>query len=130
MKQFLNDEKNKLYNYMPGTNVEKFTDALNQLSIYTDELINNTDFSVLYFQGRNLFSIGFNVEQGVLVDSYYDMLMSENRITSLVAIAKKDITSKHWFALARNMVDVDGYKGLMSWAGTSFEYFIDRKSVV
>ena len=124
MKQFLNDEKNKLYNYMPGTNVEKFTDALNQLSIYTDELINNTDFSVLYFQGRNLFSIGFNVEQGVLVDSYYDMLMSENRITSLVAIAKKDITSKHWFALARNMVDVDGYKGLMSWAGTSFEYFM------
>ena len=84
---------------MPGTNVEKFTDALNQLSIYTDELINNTDFSVLYFQGRNLFSIGFNVEQGVLVDSYYDMLMSENRITSLVAIAKKDITSKHWLHL-------------------------------
>ena len=64
------------------------------------------------------------MEQGVLVDSYYDMLMSENRITSLIAIAKKDITSKHWFALARNMVDVDGYKGLMSWAGTSFEYFM------
>ena len=52
------------------------------------------------------------------------MGLNKNRITSLVAIAKKDVTSKHWFALARNMVDVDGYKGLMSWAGTSFEYFM------
>ena len=123
-KEFLESERNKLYNYMPGTNVEKFNEALDNLLEYTNILISKTDFSVLYTTSRNLFSIGFDVEAGMLVDSYYDMLMSENRITSLVAIAKKDVTSKHWFALARNMVDVDGYKGLMSWAGTSFEYFM------
>lgn len=123
-KEFFKTERNKLYNYMPGTNVEKFTEALDELLKYTETLINETDFKVLYCSSRNLFSIGFDIEQGSLVDSYYDMLMSENRITSLVAIAKKDVTSKHWFALARNMVDVDGYKGLMSWAGTSFEYFM------
>ena len=123
-KDFLEEERNKLYNYMPGTNVEKFSEAIDTLLENTIELINQTDFSVLYSMSRNLFSIGFDVEAGMLVDSYYDMLMSENRITSLVAIAKKDVTSKHWFALARNMVDVDGYKGLMSWAGTSFEYFM------
>ena len=123
-KDFLESEKIKLYNYMPGTNVEKFTDAINELLEYTYTLINETDFKAVYSGARNLFSIGFDVESGQLVDSYYDMLMSENRITSMVAIAKKDISSKHWFALARNMVDVDGYKGLMSWAGTSFEYFM------
>ena len=123
-KDFLEEERNKLYNYMPGTNVEKFSEAIDNLLENTIKLINQTDFSVLYSTSRNLFSIGFDVEAGMLVDSYYDMLMSENRITSLVAIAKKDVTSKHWFALARNMVDVDGYKGLMSWAGTSFEYFM------
>ena len=124
IKQFLLDEKNKLYNYMPGTNVEKFTEAIQELLDNTNKLIEETDFKVLFSEYRNLFSIGFDVEQGNLVDSYYDMLMSENRITSLVAIAKKEVSSKHWFSLARNMVDVDGYKGLMSWAGTSFEYFM------
>lgn len=123
-KEFFKSEKIKLYNYMPGTNVEKFTEAIEQLLDYTEKLIKDTDFSILYNTERNLFSIGFDVEQGTLIDSYYDMLMSENRITSLVAIAKKDVSSKHWFALARNMIDVDGYKGLMSWAGTSFEYFM------
>ena len=124
VKEFLLQERNRLYNYMPGTNVEKFTDAMEELLNYTNMLINETDFSVLYSTYRNLFSIGFDIEQGTLVDSYYDMLMSENRITSMVAIAKKDISSKHWFSLARNMIDVDGYKGLMSWAGTTFEYFM------
>lgn len=124
IKEFLKQEKNKLYNYMPGTNIDKFTQAIEELLNITETLIAQTDFSVVYSDYRNLFSIGFDVEQGILVDSYYDMLMSENRITSLVAIAKKDVGSKHWFSLARNMIDVDGYKGLMSWAGTSFEYFM------
>ena len=124
VKEFLSQEKNKLYNYMPGTNVEKFTEAIQELLLHTENLIQETDFKALYNHGRNLFSIGFDIEQGKLIDSYYDMLMSENRITSLVAIGKKDVSSKHWFALARNMIDVDGYKGLMSWSGTTFEYFM------
>lgn len=88
------------------------------------ELIDNTDFTALYDTSRNLFSIGYAQESGKLVDSYYDMLMSESRTTSLIAIASRQVTSKHWFALARNLVKVDGYKGLISWSGTAFEYFM------
>lgn len=55
----------------------------------TDSLINNTDFSKLYDSENRLFSIGFNVEENKLTDSYYDLLASEARQTSLVAIAKK-----------------------------------------
>lgn len=79
---------------------------------------------MLYDTSRNLFSIGYAQENGKLVDSYYDMLMSESRTTSLIAIASRQVTSKHWFALARNLVKVDGYKGLISWSGTAFEYFM------
>jgi cyclic beta-1,2-glucan synthetase len=97
--------------------------ALSLINICED-LIKNTDFKKLYDMSRNLFSIGYNQDEGKLIDSYYDMLMSENRTTSLLAIASLQITSKHWFALSRNLVNVDGYKGLVSWSGTAFEYFM------
>lgn len=90
----------------------------------TQSLIDNTDFKVLYDASRNLFSIGYDQESGKLLDSYYDMLMSESRTTSLIAIASRQVTSKHWFALSRTLVKLDGYKGLMSWSGTAFEYFM------
>ena len=86
--------------------------------------INSTNFTALYDTSRNLFTIGYAQETGNLVDSYYDMLMSESRTTSLIAIASRQVTSKHWFALARNLVKVDGYKGLSSWSGTAFEAFM------
>lgn len=87
-------------------------------------IIENTNFAKLYDATRNLFSIGFSQESGKLVDSYYDMLMSENRLTSLIAIANRQVTSKHWFSLSRNLIKLDGYKGLVSWSGTAFEYFM------
>ncbi len=89
-----------------------------------DKLINDTNFKVLYNTDRNLFSIGYDIEGGKLVDSYYDMLMSESRTTSLIAISNMQVTSKHWFALSRNLVKLDGYSGLKSWSGTAFEYFM------
>lgn len=121
--------KQFLIELLGETKFEKEIKIENEEYIYglidtIQELIDNTDFTVLYDTSRNLFSIGYAQESGKLVDSYYDMLMSESRTTSLIAIASRQVTSKHWFALARNLVKVDGYKGLMSWSGTSFEYFM------
>ena len=87
-------------------------------------LIENTDFNALYDKSKNIFSIGFDIDKNEKVKSYYDILMSESRLTSLVAIASRQVTSKHWFSLARNLVKIDAYKGLLSWSGTSFEYFM------
>ncbi|MEG1989839.1 MAG: glucoamylase family protein [Clostridia bacterium] len=97
---------------------------IDKLIINCNELIENTDFTKLYDMSRNLFTIGYAQDEGKLIDSYYDMLMSENRIASLLAIASRQITSKHWFKLSRNLINVDGYKGLVSWSGTAFEYFM------
>ena len=89
-----------------------------------NELIVNTDFSKLYDFEKNLFSIGYDERENRLVDSYYDLLASEARQASFVAIAKRDVPYKHWFNLGRTLTTLNGYKGLVSWAGTMFEYFM------
>ena len=87
-------------------------------------LIDNTNFAVLYNEKIKLLSIGFNIEENQLVDSYYDFLASEARQASIVAIAKKDIPEKHWNILSRTLTTFGGYKGLVSWTGTMFEYLM------
>lgn len=121
-KQFLID--------LSEVDIQKATDELrdyetiNILIGKIDSVISNTDFTKLYDATKNLFSIGYAQEIGKLIDSYYDMLMSESRITSLIAIASRQVTSKHWFSLSRNMVNFEGYTGLVSWTGTAFEYYM------
>ncbi len=100
------------------------TKTIKSLIDTIDLLIKNTDFSYLYDATRNLFTIGYDQESSKLSDSYYDLLMSESRTTSLIAIARRQVTSKHWFTFGRNLVKLDGYKGLVSWTGTAFEYFM------
>ncbi len=96
---------------------------------YLNELIEKTNFSVLYDESKRLFSIGYNIEENKLTDSYYDLLASEARQASLVAIAKKDVSPKHWYNLSRTLTTLNGYKGLVSWAGTSFEYLMPNINV-
>lgn len=122
-KEFLEDlKKDKTYS-KENFSVE-YQERIDGLLDITNHIIEAVDYTVLYNSSRNLFSIGYSVEDGELVDSYYDMLMSESRTTSLIAISTRQITSKHWFALGRNFVGFDRYKGLLSWSGTAFEYFM------
>ncbi len=97
----------------------------NQL-LYNDvtNIINQTDFSKLFCDKTKLFSIGFNLEENKLTDSYYDFLASESRQASIVAIAKRDVPVKHWNSLSRTMTIFKEYKGLISWTGTAFEYLM------
>lgn len=104
--------------------IEKLHVQVGEMLAICKEIMAEVDFTKLYVKSRNIFSIGYDLEANKLVDSYYDMLMSESRLTSLIAIATSQITSKHWFALARNLVKANNTKGLMSWSGTSFEYFM------
>ncbi len=84
---------------------------------------------MLYNPKKRLFSIGFNIEENILTDSYYDLLASEARQASLVAIAKKDIPSKHWNNLSRTLTSLKKYKGLISWSGTAFEYLMPNINI-
>ena len=93
------------------------------------QMINETDFGVLYSEEQRLFSIGFNIEENKLTDSYYDLLASEARQASLVAIAKKDVPQKHWNNLSRTLTVMKKYKGLISWSGTAFEYLMPNINI-
>jgi len=93
------------------------------------QIIENTDFTKLYDYKTNLFSVGFDVEENKLIDSYYDLLASEARQASIVAIAKKDIDEKNWYNLSRTLTILNKYKGLISWSGTAFEYLMPNINI-
>ena len=83
-----------------------------------------TDFRPLYSQERQLFSIGYRVIDRTLDKSYYDLIASEARQASFIAIAKGDIPQSHWFRLGRSLTKVKGRRSLVSWSGTMFEFMM------
>ncbi|KAA8669438.1 cyclic beta 1-2 glucan synthetase [Clostridium sp. WLY-B-L2] len=82
------------------------------------------DFSILYDKKRRLFAIGYDVENNIIGNNYYDLLASEARQASFVAIAKGQVEKSHWFNLGRAMTYAGGGKALVSWSGTMFEYLM------
>lgn len=95
-----------------------------QLLKRLDALIHNHNFSSLYDIKRRLFTIGYNVTTKQLDSSYYNLLASEARQASFVAIALGQIPTQHWFAMGRTMSLVQGNPTLISWSGTMFEYLM------
>src|SRR5690606_3689444 len=82
------------------------------------------DFSLLYDEERELFSIGYQPVRHTLDPSYYDLLASEARLASFVAIAKGDVPVEHWFRLGRTLTHAAGETALVSWSGSMFEYLM------
>ena len=89
-----------------------------------EQLAWDADFSFLYHRKRRLFHIGFRLAEQQLDASYYDLLASESRLTSLLAIAKGDVPVSHWAALGRPFYAVGAHAGLRSWSGSMFEYLM------
>lgn len=82
------------------------------------------DFELLLNEGRELLAVGFRPDDNELDEATYDMLASECRLASFVAIAKGDLRAKHWSRLARGLTSVDGRAALLSWSGSMFEYLM------
>jgi len=88
------------------------------------EMWEHTDFAMLYDEHRQLFSIGYNLGEGKLDGSYYDLLASECRLASFLAIAKGDVSQEHWFRLGRALTGTRSSRALVSWSGSMFEYLM------
>ncbi len=88
------------------------------------KLFNDMDFRLLYDKNRKLFSIGYRVFEKALDPSYYDLLASEARLLSFIAIAKGDVSVSHWFCLGRSLTQVEKGSALVSWSGSMFEYLM------
>jgi cellobiose phosphorylase len=82
------------------------------------------DFSLLYNACRGLFTIGYNVDERRLDNSFYDLLASEARLASFIVIAQGQCGQEHWFALGRLLTKAGHVPALLSWSGSMFEYLM------
>ena len=82
------------------------------------------EFGFLLDQDRKLLSIGYRVADDTLDPSCYDLLASEARLASFLAIAKGDIPARHWFRLGRAVTPIANGAALISWSGSMFEYLM------
>lgn len=82
------------------------------------------NFNFLLDKEREVFSIGYNVSDSRFDRSLYDLLGSEARSASFVAIAKGDAPQEHWFRLGRQLVPIAGGRALVSWTASMFEYLM------
>ena len=80
--------------------------------------------SFLYDRERHLLAIGYNVADHRLDASFYDLLASEARLASFVAIAQGKLPQEHWFSLGRLLTTSGGRPALLSWSGSMFEYLM------
>ncbi|MHB1318948.1 MAG: glucoamylase family protein, partial [Anaerolineae bacterium] len=89
-----------------------------------ETLVNEIDFGFLYHPQRRVFHIGYNLDTGQLDGNYYDLLASEARIASIIAIAQGQVPPAHWLQLGRPLTRVQGTVTLLSWSATMFEYLM------
>ncbi|MDZ7842854.1 MAG: glucoamylase family protein [Gammaproteobacteria bacterium] len=107
-----------------AASAERLTAEMGELGRLADRWVEEMDFGFLYDEHRALFRIGYNATAGHLDPNYYDLMASEARLSSFVAIAKGDIPSKHWLHLGRPFRRSGGTTVLMSWGATLFEYLM------
>jgi len=97
---------------------------LGSLANEAQGLFDAMDFRFLFDERREVFHIGYNVTSARMDKNYYDLLASEARLSSLVAISKGDVPPSHWLHLSRAFVQVNGHRSLLSWSGSMFEYLM------
>ncbi len=106
------------------SNASALVAELSSLAARADEEVRGMDFKLLYDRERKLFHIGYNATVDQIDAHHYDLLASEARLASYVAIVKRDVPESHWYALGRPMTRVGSATTLLSWGGTMFEYLM------
>ena len=104
--------------------MKEMVDSLQAIADGCDLLIRKMSFADLTDKRRNLLSIGYNATAGEMESSCYDLLASEARIATFIAVAKGDAPQETWFRLGRGHTVSEGETVLVSWTGTMFEYMM------
>jgi hypothetical protein len=82
------------------------------------------EYEFLYDRVRHLLAIGYNVDEFRRDASFYDLLASEARLCTFVAVAQGQLPQESWFALGRLLTTAGGDPVLVSWSGSMFEYLM------
>jgi cyclic beta-1,2-glucan synthetase len=105
-------------------NLRKLAVDLNAIASEAEHLAEETDFSFLADPGRQVLSIGFDSGTKVNMEATYDLLASEARIATFLAVARGDLPEQTWFKLSRDHTYAFRRFVLLSWTGTMFEYLM------
>ena len=97
--------------------------AIQQLASQSGELA-RMEYDFLFDKECHLLTIGYNVGEHRRDTGYYDLLASEARLCSFVAIAQGQLPQESWFALGRLLTTTGGEPILLSWSGSMFEYLM------
>ncbi len=107
----------------PGTDAA-LAGRLEALAERTAEDVARMDFGFLFDPEQQLFAIGLQENTQTLDPAHYDLLASEARLASFLAIARHDVPVDHWFRLGRRLTWTAGAPALASWSGSMFEYLM------
>ena len=102
---------------------EKRVSQINEIALQVENFT-HMDFTFLYNKRRNLFTVGYTVDSRRKDSGHYDLLASEARLTSFVAIAQEQVPKENWFSLGRLIVKSGSETLLYSWSGSMFEYLM------
>ena len=122
----IEESAGRLRDALRGAEVHARTlhDELLDLARRAEDEVRGMDFRLLYDAERKLFYIGYNATLDQLDAHHYDLLASEARLASYLAIVKGDVPASHWAMLGRPMTGAAGAPLLLSWGGTMFEYLM------
>ncbi|MBU0504027.1 MAG: cyclic beta 1-2 glucan synthetase [Candidatus Omnitrophica bacterium] len=128
----MDDESKRVYEWFlklrdtikdAGTRSAERIEAIDYIVLRCNE-ISNIEYEFLYDKGTHLLSIGYNVSEHKVDRGCYDLLASEARFCSFVAIAQGKMPQDHWFKLGRMIAKFEGDPVLVSWGGSMFEYLM------
>jgi hypothetical protein len=117
------DELRKM---IPATieNLDTLIRGLRAIAQEASRLADGTEFDFLVDPNRQILSIGYEMAKHKTHEACYDMLASEARIATFLAVARGDLRQESWFKLARDFASAFGQYLLLSWTGTMFEYLM------
>lgn len=105
------------------THAQERISTINRIALQVENF-SHMEFSFLYNKKRNLFTVGFTVDRRRKDSGHYDLLASEARLTSFIAIAQEEIPKENWFSLGRLIAKSGTETLLYSWSGSMFEYLM------
>ena len=115
-----------LHDLLPSAirNLRELSVALHRIAQTAERFAEQTEFGFLVNPSRRILSIGYDVRNQRVHEACYDMLASEARIATFLAIARGELPQQSWFKLARDHTVAFGRHIVMSWTGTMFEYLM------
>ncbi len=124
LRQLANlDTDNDKELFLAGQHARERIAAIQQLASQSSEFA-RMEYDFLFDKECHLLTIGYNVGEHRRDTGYYDLLASEARLCSFVAIAQEQLPQESWFALGRLLTTTGGEPILLSWSGSMFEYLM------